>query len=72
MPAEPYRLDVTRTARKELLGLPPKISEQIERTAVARELGKPFPSPRVRPTLVSVDDLTPSSHPRRFGVLVRP
>jgi mRNA interferase RelE/StbE len=29
---KPYRIEVRRTAHKDLLGLPPKISEQVERT----------------------------------------
>jgi mRNA interferase RelE/StbE len=32
VPNEAYRLVVTKTARKELLALPPKISRQVERT----------------------------------------
>lgn len=31
MPGKDYGLIVTRSARKELLGLPPKVSEQVER-----------------------------------------
>lgn len=31
MPGKAYQLEVTRSARKELVGLPPKISDQVER-----------------------------------------
>lgn len=34
MPGKAYRLEVTRSARKELIELPPKVSEQVERAIV--------------------------------------
>ena len=32
MPGKPYRLGITRSARKDLLDLQPRVSEQVERT----------------------------------------
>lgn len=39
MPSKVYRLVVTRSARKELLALPPRINEQVER-AIDRLLAR--------------------------------